>query len=93
MNEETVEDAAEYYYPTDNGQWAHPPYKDAFKKGAEWQKEQLAIDAIEFAKWKDFVGYVLCSEGWIIDTNSVALTDKQLYDRWKSRSQVGTLTS
>jgi len=47
INQE-LEDAAEYYYPTDNGQWAHPAYKDAFKKGANWKAEQVANDAIEF---------------------------------------------
>lgn len=50
INQE-LEDAAEYYYPTDNGQWAHPAYKDAFKKGANWKAEQVANDAIEFFNW------------------------------------------
>jgi hypothetical protein len=92
MNKETVEEAAKEYVGGIEDIVDMAGY-NGFIKGVKWQKEQSAIDAIEFAKWKDFVGYVLCSEGWIIDTNSVALTDKQLYDRWKSRSQVGTLTS
>ena len=92
MNKETVEEAAKEYVGGIEDIVDMAGY-NGFIKGVKWHEKQSANDAIEFAKWKDFVGYVLCSEGWIIDTNSVALTDKQLYDRWKSRSQVGTLTS
>lgn len=95
MNKETIEDAA--------NNWLDSFYKKekeynkvgrnkcspqlGFIAGAQWQKEQSSTEAIEFAKWKDFAGYVLCSEGWILDTHSVALTDKQLYELWKKSKQ------
>lgn len=79
INQE-LEDAAEYYYPTDNGQWAHPAYKDAFKKGVNWKSEQLSTHAIEFANW-------LLGEAYREWNKRASLpleeAHKQLYELWQ----------
>jgi hypothetical protein len=63
-----------------------------FKKGANWQKEQSATDAIEFAKWTQQ------NDWWYIDKHDYwmegkwfdtelerfpSYTSKQLYELWQ----------
>lgn len=47
--------------------------------------EQVAID---FATWVALKGYTLCSEGWMDDTYTKTLTDKELFQIFKSEKNV-----
>lgn len=95
MNKETVETAANKYSPDPlytDGQWEFGDVIDGFKAGAEWQEQQSANQAVEFADW-------LCENGWASSppmwVNGEAsddciggqgtyteLTSQQLYELW-----------
>ena len=80
MNKETVEEAALAYWKTqvrrDTAKRGSTPFctKD-FKAGAEWQKEQFATEAIEFAEWLD-------KGEWPAATEQ-SKSYKQLYELYK----------
>jgi len=98
QTEQELEDAAEDYYPTDSGQWAHRFYKDAFKKGANWQKQQSATDAIEFSRWISDNGYFAYTDNkWVhVPAGSKysdqevhnMITDKELYELWQQSKDI-----
>ena len=94
MNKETVEQAALKWFKDkafpnewmgDRGEkdWY---MDDIFKAGAEWQKEQSATDAIEFADWCEDNYWPTGQTGlWRSEASSeeVMLTTKELYELWK----------
>jgi hypothetical protein len=103
MNKETVEQAALKWFKDkafpnewmgDRGEkdWY---MDDIFKAGAEWQKEQSATDAIEFATWviQNFWSFSEKDKSWYNRTEVAPgkeyknKTSQQLYELWeKSKS-------
>ncbi len=86
MNKETVEEAALDHAtaitlePQDSQEYF------SFIAGAEWQKEQSATDAIEFADWcEDRYWATGCTGLWRQERSSEEgmLTTKELYEIWK----------
>jgi hypothetical protein len=93
MNKETLEDLAEYYALKNYGNRNGPNFEikiDAFKAGANWQKEQSASEAIEFVKWLDKnykVFYAYSDYKTYVHKNNgdVPLTLEILYILWKKQ--------
>jgi hypothetical protein len=89
MNKETVEEAAanewlDSFYQKEKeynkvGRNKCSPQL-GFKAGAEWQKEQSATDAIEFAEWLD-IETKQSENRWFIE-RSEGYTYPNLYKLW-----------
>ena len=88
--DQELEDAALSYFmlhPLPNMQHK---IENAFKAGVEWQKEQSAIDAIEFAEWthKNLWAPINNDGLWynkskVYQYKTECLTTKQLYELWQ----------
>ena len=60
--EEAARKVGQKYFPNENNIWARPNYEakkaeNAFKEGAQWQKEKIMKDAIEREVKEDAGGY------------------------------------
>jgi hypothetical protein len=94
MNKETVEQAALEYLekvksPALNTSWQQFDI-DIFKAGADWQKEQLANNAIEFAIWthQNLWACLNNEPTWynksrVYQYKTECLTSQQLYELWQ----------
>lgn len=93
MNNQTVEQAAEQYAQGNTLEFAYLQEIPAFKAGAEWQKEQSATEAIEFAEWIKENQFYEAKGMWMRKNaltgenegryNWTSLTSKQLYELYK----------
>jgi hypothetical protein len=90
MNKETVETAATKYANKLEADGEHPGAwiinNKGFKAGAEWQKEQSANEAIEFADWIGLNSWVPLSKipfDWYNPKLEKFASSKQLYELWK----------
>lgn len=104
MNKETIETAAENYrletFESKVGLNHANAYvasiKDAFEKGAEWQKQQSANEAVEFFKWVNlnYIEYGFHYEDNIKISSYVHRSDggvplriEKLYELWQKSKQ------
>lgn len=81
----TVEEAALKYSEGSHLEYAYIQEIPAFIAGAEWQKEQLAIDAIEFMQFRDD-HCTKMGERWMTlfaGDGGKLYTIKELYELWK----------
>jgi len=98
MNKETIKEAAITYWQTQIRRDTANPSNTAFctrdfRAGAEWQKEQSATEAIEFAEWIKENQFYEAKGMWMRKNaltgenegryNWTSLTSKQLYELYK----------
>jgi hypothetical protein len=94
MNKETVETAATKYANKLEADGEHPGAwiinNKGFKAGAEWQKQQEANNAIEFAIWthKNLWANINDEPLWynksrVYQYKTECLTSQQLYELWQ----------
>ena len=92
-----LEEAANKYSPDPlyEEQWEFGDVINGFKDGANWQKEQSAIDAIEFAEWviQNFWSFSEKDKSWYNKTEVAPgkeyknKTSQQLYELWKKTKE------
>lgn len=88
MNKETIETAANKYSPDPlytDGQWEFGDVIDGFKTGAEWQEQQSANEAVEFADWLFYNTYEARwknEEKRYLNKDAKPYSSQQLYELW-----------